>query len=305
MNERAVRPATWPEVALAVVPGVLATLAAALPGMPIALFLGTVICVAVVGILLVAQRRVTAAFPVWGLVPLGLLIFGAIMWPMGLLAGSEQITLLAGAVGMLVVAGWVFWRERPGRPPLVSIALAAVALAIGLLQWALPGGGFGAINDFRLWLALPIAVGLLLAPTHGLPAALVLIYFGTFLMSFHVEHVIYFQDAPAWSDGIRTAMPILFMTVLPAGVLRARTDARQAVGLLAPVALYWLLLVVGLATASAVAPDWRHALSIARPVVDLFVLLALCGAVFGWLQRGEERLEALSPAEVSPAAEAG
>lgn len=99
-------------------------------------------------------------------------------------------------------------------------------------------------------------------------------------------------------------MPILFMIVLPAGVLRARTDARQAVGLLAPVAIYWLLLVGGLATASAVAPDWRHALSIARPVVDLFVLLGLCGAVFGWLRRGEERLEALSPAEISPAAEA-
>lgn len=305
MNERAVQPTTWPEVALAVVPGVLATLAAALPGMPIALFLGTVICIAVVGILLVAQRRVTAAFPVWGLIPLGLLIFGAIMWPMGSLSGSEQIVLIAGGVVLALTAGWVFWRERPGRPPLVSIALAAVALTVGLLLSVLPGVGFGAINDFRLWLALPIAVGLLLAPTHGLPAALVLLYFGTFLMSFHVEHVIYFQDAPAWIDGIRTAMPILFMIVLPAGVLGARTAARQAVGLLTPVALYWLLLVGGLATASAVAPDWRHALSIARPVVDLFVLLALCGAVFGWLRRGQECEGAVSPAEIGPAMEAG
>ena len=294
---RHVTPATWRQVALAAMPGLLLTLAAALPDMPIPLILGAIIVLGGAGIWLAAREHELAAFPVWALVPLGMALFMVLMAIGALFLGLEtQTAFILAAAGLLSSVVWVTRRAKPGRPPAISWALAAFGVAAYLLGGVLLGGdGLEGVLDSWLLLALPAAAGLLLAPTHGLPAALILLPLGTFIMSFDVEHVIYFPDAPAWSDAIRIATQLLLMVLLPVWVLRARTQAGQAVGLVAPLVVYYALLVVGLAAASAIAPDWSHVLGVARPVLRLLAVLAVCGAVYLWLWRGESEMEKGDP----------
>lgn len=280
------RSAPWPVVALAAVPGLLAALAATFPGMPIAAFLVAVMLMGAAGLFLAWRRRSAAAFPVWALVPLGLILFGFMMGTSGaVVARLGWVILIIAAAALLVAFVWAFRRARPAKPPAASWVLAAA----GLAAWVLLGRySEGILADYSwLLLAFPAAAGLLLAPTHGLPAALVLLYYGTFIMAFDVEHVIYFHDAPGWSDAIKTAMPLLLLVLLPVWVLRERTPAGQAVALVVPFVIYYLVLVAGLAAASAVAPDWEHVLRIARPVARLMAILAVVGAVYGWLWRRE------------------
>lgn len=286
---------------LAAVPGLLLTLSAALPDMPIPLFLGAIIVLGGAGVWLAARENALAAFPVWALVPLGMALFGVLMGIGALFIGFEaQAAFVLAAVGLLSAVVWVARRAKGGRPPAVSWALAGFGVAVYLLGGVLLGGeGFDGVLDSWLLLALPAAAGLLLAPTHGLPAALILLPLGTFIMSFDVEHVIYFSDAPTWSDAIRIATQLLLMVLLPVWVLRARTPAGQALGLVAPLVAYYVLLVAGLAIASDIAPDWPHVLRVARPVLRLLAVVAVCGAVYLWLWRGESGMDEGDPTNFS------
>jgi hypothetical protein len=278
------------EIALVAAPGLLITLATAFAGMPIELFLGAIVALGLTALALAVARRSPAAFPVWGILPLGFLGFLATSG-LGMLGryDLEIILPVAGLVTVVAALGLVWWRERPGRPPAASGGLLVIALAAGVLT-QVPIEGYPFYSSPADWsfLALPVAAGLLLAPVHGLRAVWLLLPAGTFLMSFDIEHVIYFWDAPGWSDAIKTAMPVLFLIVTPVWMAVTRDRRIQTAGLVVPPLLYWLLLVIGLGTVSFVAPDWAHVLRIARPVFALIAGLAFFGAICVWLERGSE-----------------
>jgi hypothetical protein len=284
------QPLSLREIALVSAPGLLITLASAFAGMPVALFLGTIAALGLAALVLAVARRSLAAFPVWGILPLGFLSFLAASG-LGMLSryNLEIILPVAALVTVVAALGLVWRRERPGLPPAASGWLLVIALAACVMQ-VLPVGEYSFYSSPADWsfLALPAAAGLVLAPVHGLRAVWLLLPAGTFLMSFDIEHVIYFWDAPGWSDAIKTAMPVLFLIVTPVWMAVARDRRLQTAGLVVPPLFYWLLLVIGLGTVSFVAPDWAHVLRIARPVFALIAGLAFFGAFCVWLEQGSE-----------------
>lgn len=295
----------WPFVAIAALSGVVVALATGDSAVAFVLMLATLVAPAAVGLILAVARRSTAAFPVWGLISAGYLGFFPLYLIDYLFNDFEAIALFGAmalpAVALLVVIR----RQRPGRPPAMSLCLLGAAAAAHLLQLALVGS-YRYHDSASAWfmLALPFAVGLLLARTHGLRAALLLLPIGSFMMSFDIEHVIYFWQTPGWSRALSIAMPLLFLVISPIWLLRARSLRMQAAGLLLPPALYYGLLVVALASNSFLSdrllgPDWHQIFTVARPVVALFGILAVGGAVFVWLWAGEGRGET---AEVDPGA---
>jgi hypothetical protein len=280
-------------VALAILPGLLmmasATTAGRLPALQVAA-VGNIAVLGVAALVLALGRRSAAAFPVWGLIPLGIVAFFVANWAgSALFAGRE----IAGALVMLAlppIALLAVWRgRRPGRPPAASVwLLLAGVLAVAAHLALLGRVPEPAYLSGWLFLAPALAAGLLLAPAHGLRAVLPLLPAALFMMSFNVEHVIYFWDAPRWSQALSLIMPLLILVVLPAWVLRARSTRMAAVGLLVPPVIAYLALAVGLMTASAVAGNRDQVVAIAQPVVTLFAILAFSGAVFIWLWRGRK-----------------
>jgi hypothetical protein len=275
---------------LVAAPGLLITLATTFAGMPIGLFLGAIAGLGLAAGGLAVARRSLAAFPIWGILPLGYLSFLA-AGGLGMLSRYklEIILPVAALVAVVATLGLVWRREQPGRPPPASGWLLVVALVAAVLT-VMSAGGYPFYSSPADWtfLALPVAMGLLLAPVYGLRAVWLLLPAGTFLMSFDIEHVIYFWDAPGWSDAIKTAMPVLFLIVTPVWMAATRDRRLQTAGLVVPPGLYWLFLVIGLGTASFVAPDWAHVFRIARPVFALIAGLAFFGAICVWLERGSE-----------------
>jgi hypothetical protein len=224
------------EIALVAAPGLLITLATAFAGMPIELFLGAIVALGLTALALAVARQSPDAFPVWGILPLGLLTFLFTNWlAMPDIPGVWVVLAVAGVAIPLAVLGMVLWRERPGRPPPASGWLLVVALVAAVLT-VMSAGGYPFYSSPADWtfLALPVAMGLLLAPVYGLRAVWLLLPAGTFLMSFDIEHVIYFWDAPGWSDAIKTAMPVLFLIVTPVWMAATRDRRLQTAGLVVP-----------------------------------------------------------------------
>jgi hypothetical protein len=286
-------------VALAVLPGLLvlvsATAAGRLPALRVAA-IGVIALMAAAALALALGRRSGAAFPAWGLTPLGIIGFFAANWAASaLFAERENIAALVGLALPLVALLVVLWRGRPGRPPAASLWLLLAGVLAGAAHLALLGRlPEPAYLSGWLFLAPAFAAGVLLAPSHGPRAVLPLLPAGLFMMSFNVEHVIYFWDAPRWSQALSLIMPLLFLVVIPAWVLRARSLPMAAAGLLVPPALFYLLLAAGLMTASAVAGNRDQILAVAQPVVALFAILAFSGAIFVWLWRGDRRAAAIN-----------
>lgn len=294
----------WHIVALAALPGLVVALATGDSAFAFVLMLATLIAPAVFGLVIAVARRSPAAFPVWGLISAGYLAFFPLYLTDYLFNGREEIALIGALLLPAITLPFVIRRQRPGRPPAMSLWLVGIAAAAHLLQLALLGGYpyYGSASAWFM-LAPPFAVGLLLAPKHGLRAALLLLPIGSFMMSFDIEHEIYFWQAPGWSRALSVAMPLLFLVISPIWLLRARSLRMQAVGLLLPLVLYYVLLVVALASNSFLSErlfgvDWNQIFTVARPVVAFFSILAVCGAVFVWLWRGDVREET---ADVDPA----
>ncbi len=291
-SESADRATPWSLVILAVLPGLAMTLGATISdtSLPWAVLAGAIVAPGMAGLIIAIARRSFSALPAWSLLSAGFLPFAlsGVLNLGPLPAGSEESVLVAGLLLMLIVLGAVARRARPGKPPALVLWLPIIAAAAPLLQLAFLGGRpyYGSAISW-LFLAPVAAFGLLLAPAHGLRAALVLLPLGAFMMSFDIEHPIYFWEAPDWSRALTYALPLLLWGLLPAWVLRARSPLGQAIGLLLPPALYYLLLVAILATRSSIT-DWADMFAIARPVVALFSVLAVFGAVCAWLGPGKE-----------------
>lgn len=299
VSGRPITPAPWSHVALAVLPGLLimasATAAGRLPALRV-VAIGIIALMGAAALALALSRRSAAAFPAWGLTPLGIIAFVVSNWAVSALFADRAIAAaLVGPALPLVALLVVVWRERPGRPPAASLWLLLAGVLAGAAHLALLGRvPEPAYLSGWLFLAPAFAAGLLLAPAHGPRAVLPLLPAGLFMMSFNVEHVIYFWDAPRWSLALSLIMPLLFLVVIPAWVLRARSLRMAAVGLLVPPAFFYLLLAVGLMTASAVAGNRDAIVAIAQPVVMLFAILAVSGAIFIWLWRGGRQAAAIN-----------
>jgi hypothetical protein len=140
---------------------------------------------------------------------------------------------------------------------------------------------------FLVYMSLPIATGLFLARDHGLIAGLVVIPTGVTLMTFDIEHVIYFWDAEAWSRIISLSVPLLFYVITPLWMLRSRSILSQAAGVLIPIVIYYVVLVFALVQASVISPamgyDLWQTFSIAQPAILYFITMAFVSGLYGWV----------------------
>ena len=241
LNNRIV-PKPWCQVSLTILPGLLLLMASEFQNARVVSIFSTV---AIVTMLLVAfgvavQRRALSKLPVWGIIPLGYLVF--------LFSGFCVDSIFSGR---------------------------SVAIFIN--------------PHFLVYMSLPIATGLFLAREHGLIAGLIIIPAGVTLMTFDIEHVIYFWDAEAWSRAISLSVPLLFYVMTPLWVLRSRSILGQAAGLLVPSVVYYLVLVFALVQASVISPargsDLSQAFSIAQPAVLYFVTMAIVAGLYGWVSQ--------------------
>jgi hypothetical protein len=282
---RALEPVPWLWLVLSLLPGPLMML----PSLLIVLTIAALAGPGVVGLIVAIRRRSIAEVPQWSFVSIGWLTLVLLF----LAVTREEIIVSIGLALLVGAVVAVVWRERPGRPPAASLGLFAVAAAGHLFQLVLLGD-FGYFGSLVGWMTMvpAAALCLLLAPIHGLRAALVILPAGGFMMSFDIEHTIYFWEAPSWSQMLDVAMPILFLIVGPAWVLRARSLPAQALGLVFPAVLYGVLLIIALASDSFVT-GWHNLFSIARPTMVLFTVLAIVGGVCVWLWQGNERETAI------------
>jgi len=237
MTRSSVVPTPWWQVGLAVLPGSVVLLRVLIPTpTPVSLqsawqvlLLAIMILLIVSSVVMAALRRSPFQVPVWGFIPLGLLV-----------------GVLATVIAMY--------------------------------------GGFG----FCLTCFLLFAAGLLFARHNGLNACLFILPAGVLMAIFIIEPGMFLTDSSIKPLLAGDGMIVLFTVVTPILVLRARSILWQAVGLLLPLGAYAAAFVFALNDASGLVRPWfqfsfSQTMSVASPVLQLFVTVAAAAVVYGWI----------------------
>jgi hypothetical protein len=128
---------------------------------------------------------------------------------------------------------------------------------------------------------LLVVTGLVFARHNGLRASLFVLAGGIVTTSWQVEPVMYFWDSPFWRIFINVGMTVLFTILTPALVLRSRSVLGQTVGLLLPIAVYYVAFVFALCTVRGFPIG--KSVSIADPVIVLFATIAVAVALYAWI----------------------
>jgi hypothetical protein len=147
-------------------------------------------------------------------------------------------------------------------------------------------------------LFLLVVVGVFPAKRQGLIAGLFVLAGGVFLMSWHIEQVIYFWDWPAWGNSLEFSITILFFIVAPIWVLRSRYALGQAAGLLVPVLTYLAMLVSALCVARGFSVG--KSISIASPAIVLCAALGAAIVLYAWVSSHASRSKSPAPWGHSP-----
>jgi hypothetical protein len=270
----------------------------------------------------VHRRRFDVA--AWGLVPLGpLALLGLTFFkvpdPLSSLRHPfGAVLMLTLDYGLLIAALLVTFGHRsfPRFLPAIGYTLS---LALIILLYAACVGwiGWGGIEVYQPaehgttiqpikvtdWsgvqlyatLFLLVTVGVVFTKDQGLAAGLFVLSGGVFLMSWHIEQVIYFWDRPAWSAALELGFTILFFIVAPVWVLRSRSVLGQAAGLMVPVAVYSVAIVSVLSAARGFSI--AKSASISNPALILSAAIAAAIILYG---TGSSRL---TRGEIGPRAE--
>lgn len=91
----------------------------------------------------------------------------------------------------------------------------------------------------------------------------------------------YFLDSPFWKTFINVGMTVLFTILTPTLVLRSRFILMQAVGVLLPIATYYVAFVFALYSLRGF--HVRKSISIASPVITLFDTIAVAIVLYAWI----------------------
>ncbi len=231
-----VTPASWPRVAMAVVPGVTALVTfwagsrlrlsdllgpAVMRGSGATVSyeeLGLLLTLLLSGALFLRERRL----PACGLTVLGILLGLCVAGP---------LTLLWVPIGLAVAAGPLRRRGRAVRCP--GRAWAILALLTALSLWPRPAFGLGWGLLGVAGTLVVVALGLPLARRHGLSASLLVVASGFALWEGTFD-LTYGLGGTFWGDTMWTILAACLLVVSPLWVLRARSSRRQAWGLLVP-----------------------------------------------------------------------
>lgn len=301
-------PKPWWQVGLAILPGLIfLSRQVSSTSTPLStplsvglhfLLLAVMILLSASSVVLAAVRRPPFNVPVWGFIPLGLLVdFG-----LGALVGSVIFSwrsplafflLLMAGFGLLVTLLLVMLKPR-----LVTRILLVIGgtLALTVVIAALPAFahyGFESRTLLTLYIEyyLLVVIGVFLAKHSGPSAALFVLAGGLSAMSFHIEQVIYFWDHPFWGDFFNVAETVLFFVLTPIGVLRSRYVWSQAVALLLPICAYFIALVPALSAVRGFSVG--RSVSIADPAIVLFTTIGVAIVLYAWVSSQRKPQEEL------------
>lgn len=317
-------PVPWWGVLLAVLPGLLLALGRVGGGLP-----GTttrILGAATVALLVAAVAAAwwqSRQFPIWALLPAGLLAWQLIflvgmglgenlLFPRRAESAGMGLVLVQAALALVL---WALLLRRGRRIPAAVWGLAAFMVLLygvgGLVYWD-GSGAARAPTDLGRWtlqaLSGPaeglmlVGLGALAARRHGVGALLfVLGGFGYMLMDSDYLSGYSLRNW-TWMSLYLVAMTLWYLVLAPAACLRARSAWGRALALLGPVVLFH---AVRLALPLLVGPG-RSALPMGEVGISLTVVLSL---LLGWLlyrALGEAPRPAARPAaEAEPLATAG
>lgn len=287
----------WWQVGLTILPGLLFLVASIFNGAGVGRFAFIVSIVLLLSAFwIVTRQRSLSEFPVWGIIPLGILAF----WVSGFIVSfifswPDTFAYILGVIFSLGIVGLsvliMIKYQRISHVPAITWGLIGLGGGVILFQWFVANGlsRFNSLPDWMM-MAVLFSAGLLLAKEHGLYAVMLILPGGVFWMNFEVEPEIYFWDTHRfWNTIFDLAMPLLFYVITPYGVLRARTVFGQALGLLTPIAIYYVALVSAFSLVSVVAVssgyNVMNAVSIAEPVTLLFLVFAFAGSLYSLISQ--------------------
>jgi hypothetical protein len=135
--------------------------------------------------------------------------------------------------------------------------------------------------DFYPTCCLLVVTGLVFARHNGPSAGLFVLAGGIVATSWQVEPVMYFWDSPFWRISVNVGLTVLFMILTPTLVLRSRSVLGQTVGLLLPIAVYYVAFVFALCTVRGFPIG--KSVSIADPVIVLFATIAVAITLYAWI----------------------
>jgi hypothetical protein len=249
-------------------------------------------------VVLAAVRRPPFKVPVWGFIPLGLMI----SLGLGALVGSFIFSwhsplafflLLTAGFGLLVTVLPVMLKSWPATRilPVMGVTLTLTVVIAALP--ALTRYGFESLTMNTLYAEyyLLMVIGLFFARHNGPSAALFVLAGGFPIMSFHIEQVIYFWDHPFLGDLINIAETALFFVLTPAWALRSRRVWSQAVALLLPLGAYFIALVPALSGVRGFSIE--RSVSIAYPAIVLFMTIGVAIALYAWVSSQYHQQEEL------------
>lgn len=299
----AIEPQPWWQVGLAILPGVMIFVDTNLDNLgwqvrlPPSVALSVLILLPISSIVWAVVRRRRLDVGAWGLVPLGLLAcagVGAVPIPSISLRPRPlgAVLLLLLDYGLFLAALLVMFRRMSFVRilPVIGCTLA-LAFCVGWMGWGgieiyTPGQPIVRLMDWSglelyATLFLLVVVGVFPAKRQGLIAGLFVLAGGVFLMSWHIEQVIYFWEWPAWGNSLEFSITILFFIVAPIWVLRSRYALGQAAGLLVPVLTYLAMLVSALCVARGFSVG--KSISIASPAIVLCAALGAAIVLYTWV----------------------
>jgi hypothetical protein len=178
-----------------------------------------------------------------------------------ILLSTSSVLLAAVRRSLLRVPSWGF----------VPLGLLA---GLGLI-WAMDALGFYPTC------CLLVVTGLVFARHNGPSAGLFVLAGLIVTTSWQVEPVMYFWDSPFWRISVNAGMTVLFTILTPILVLRSRSVLEQAVGLLLPVAAYYVAFVFALCTVRGFPIG--KSVSIAGPIAVLFATTAVAATLYAWI----------------------
>jgi hypothetical protein len=261
------QPVAWASVLLACIPGLLIALTRRNPAFLEPLW-STLISISMALFLIAipgswfSGRR----FPVWGLLPAGMLT-----WFFAFIAGSwfarqvnalhpdvlrymdsgTGIALVNILLAALIFAAVLRTVHLPGRVLLVFSVFLVGNLAIAVLYSLSIPGNAGLLPGFWQYFTVSdigpvtglmlVAVGLLAARKQGVLGMLVVI--GGYGFMFLDSDYLLSYPAPEWVGipAYLALMTVLFLVIVPAGLLRARTRLGRALAVFGPVVAFLVL----------------------------------------------------------------